>query len=313
MSANWVEAVVHAATTASVVRAVVIEARGSTPREVGAWMLISGDVSEGTIGGGALEHACMARAREMLASGDVAPWQRGIERFHLGPELNQCCGGSVTILLERFGAAEAAVLAAADDGNAFAVRPVVTGAAVAFERAAVVGLQSRAGQDWYAEFIGEWHTPLFIYGAGHVGQALVRVLEGLPFTVTWLDGERDGQRDGEIRADECDTAARAGLAPPGAFHLVMTHSHALDEEIVSAVLGVGHFGYLGLIGSATKRARFRQRLLRAGMTETLVAHIHCPIGLPGVSGKAPAVIAASVTADLLLRRQKQIDHQHLVK
>lgn len=335
MSEGWLDAVMRAAAVGPVVRAVVVEARGSTPRDVGAWMLITHDAITETIGGGALEHACIMRAREMLGGGDVSPWQRHVERFHLGPELNQCCGGAVAILLERFGSVEGAVLSGArrDSEEIFAMRPVAAGAAILFGRAAEIGLQSRGGQDWFVERIEQELTSLFVYGAGHVGCALVRALEGLPFAVTWLDGERDGREDdfghpkrlfeapGWRRYDgklvaivECEEMAeQAKGARSGAFHVVMTHSHALDEVIVAAIVAADSFSYLGLIGSATKRARFQQRLVRAGLSQALVERIHCPIGLPGLVGKAPATIAVSVVADLLLRLQMRIDQGERVQ
>jgi xanthine dehydrogenase accessory factor len=308
MSLTWIDAVVRAAGVGPVVRAVVIDAKGSTPREVGAWMLIGVDHLEGTIGGGALEHACVARARSMLADGAALPWHRVLAHFHLGPELNQCCGGAVMILLERFGPLEVAALgvSAEHHGEVSAIHSLAPGAAITFGpgRATELGLQS--GSDTFVEPLGDVLTPVIIYGAGHVGRALVRALDGLPFAVTWCDAVR-AREMADLRIREGDLPAMARAAPHGAYHLVMTHSHTLDEAIVAAVLHAGSLSYLGLIGSATKAARFRQRLLKAGIEPCCVAQIHCPIGLPGLMGKAPAVIAASVAADLLLRRQKRID------
>ncbi len=322
MSTRWIEAVVRAAAVSPVVRAVVIEAKGSTPREVGAWMLITGEGIEGTIGGGALEHACIERARSMLDASDITPWLRTVERFHLGPELNQCCGGAVVILLEVFGAMEAATLAATP-ANEAAGRPLLSGVPIRFEAQTEAGLHARIEEGWWAEPVADQRVPLFVYGGGHVGRAVVRALDALPFAITWYDGGREGEParlkrltmgPGFRRDDEgSDVRGVAREAPQQAFHLVMTHSHALDEAIVAAILETDWFGYLGLIGSATKRARFRHRLMRAGMAETAVERIHCPIGLPGLVGKAPAVIAASVAADLLLRRQKQIDQGAVVQ
>jgi xanthine dehydrogenase accessory factor len=302
MSGSWIDAAVRTAEEGPVVRAVVIEAKGSTPREVGAWMLIARDWIDGTIGGGALEYACIARARGMLSEEHAASWRRAVEHFHLGPELNQCCGGAVTILLERFGGAEVAALEAGAQrgGNVSAVHPLESGRPIEFVLAAP------AGTDGFVEALGPVETRLMLYGAGHVGQALARALEGLPFAVTWCDADREsGPAAAGVVSGDLPVIAAA--APRGAFHLVMTHSHSLDEAIVAAVLQAGTFGYLGLIGSATKAARFRQRLLKAGIDPAQVAEMHCPIGLPGLAGKVPAVIAASVVADVLLRRQKLID------
>ena len=98
-------------------------------------------------------------------------------------------------------------------------------------------------------------------------------------------------------------------APANAVVLVMTHSHPLDEAICEAVLRRGDFAYLGLIGSATKRARFRQRLREAGIAAPLLDRMICPIGLPGIRSKEPSAIAASVAADLLIRRERGFAHR----
>jgi xanthine dehydrogenase accessory factor len=142
-----------------------------------------------------------------------------------------------------------------------------------------------------------------IYGAGHVGRALIRVLEGLPFAVTWAD--IDAGRFPKTaptqaaRRIAADPAALAAEAPPRAIHIVMTHSHPLDLAICHAVLVRGDFRFLGLIGSQTKRTRFLKRLRELGVPQDRLARLICPIGLPGVKGKQPAVIAVAVAAQLL--------------
>ncbi len=323
MSGAGIDALLRAAAAGPVVRAVIIKTAGSTPREVGAWMLVGAQGSVGTIGGGALEFDVQAAAAEMLRAVDGGAWQRSVRPYHLGPDLDQCCGGAVTILLERFGRAEVASLRAllagiADNGLGAGVeRPLVSGQPVGLVapgwRAA--GIATRDGGDWFGEPLQGAATDLFVYGAGHVGTALVRVLEGLPFQVTWVDGERHEPGVAVVHNENGGVAACRGqdlpgvarTAPAGAFHVVMTHSHALDEAIVKALLQEGRFGYLGLIGSATKRARFRQRLERAGIPAEQIARLHCPVGLAGVAGKSAAILAVSIAADLLLRRQMAID------
>jgi xanthine dehydrogenase accessory factor len=308
MNGTWIDAVVRAVAVAPVVRAVVIDAKGSTPREIGAWMLISRVQCEGTIGGGALEYACVKRARAMLAEERSSLWQRAVESFHLGPELNQCCGGAVTILLEMFGADELVALHAHANriGDWSTMHPLVTGEPITWVAAGEARFAALGVANAFVEALWPARTPLLLYGAGHVGRALMRALDGLPFVVTWCDSVR-AREFADERIVEGDLPELAGQALGGAYHVVMTHSHSLDEEIVAAVLEAGTFGYVGLIGSATKEARFRQRLLKAGIDKATVAQMHCPIGLSGLVGKVPAVIAASIAADLLLRRQKQID------
>jgi xanthine dehydrogenase accessory factor len=153
---------------------------------------------------------------------------------------------------------------------------------------------------------------LFVFGAGHVGRAIVRAIEPLGFAVTWIDGRADAF-PAAVSADFAGGIRTWSLAmpelaveeaAPGAFFLVMTHSHPLDEAICEAVLKRGDFAFLGLIGSATKAARFRKSLAKSGISEADLKRLTCPIGLPGLSGKDPARIAASVAADLLIRRQE---------
>lgn len=271
--------------------------RGSVPREAGTRMLVGADRVHGTIGGGHLEWRAIADARAWLAGESVALEQR----VPLGPALGQCCGGEVRLRLSRL---------AQDDPSGWPADP--------------------------ARFT------VWLYGAGHVGRAVAALLAGLPCRLVWLD-ERDdafpdafpdasphafshafpdGAAPGAVTGTAAAAAAAepvagverravAGLeaeaasAAPGDFHLVMTHSHDLDLRIVEAVLRRGDFGWLGLIGSATKRARFERRLADRGLPPDALQRLACPVGLPGLRGKEPAVIAVSVVAQLLLAAQAQ--------
>ena len=271
----------------------VLQARGSVPRGRGTRMLVTAAAVAGTIGGGHLELKAITAARQRLAGpparAETERWSTGAlarggdepsgtaappgaddtEHFPLGPALGQCCGGAVTV---RYRALDAALLAA-------------------------------------------WPDPpprfhLQLYGAGHVGRALVQVLRGVPCTVQWID-EREDQfpaqdcadcGSGEARIERVcvePVEAEVAAAPPGASFLVLTHSHDLDLRICEAILRRGDFGFLGLIGSRTKRARFVSRLTRRGLPEALVERIACPIGLPGIEGKEPGVIAVAAAAQLL--------------
>jgi xanthine dehydrogenase accessory factor len=186
--------------------------------------------------------------------------------------------------------------------------------------AAVFLPASKRGPAWFIEPLEGKKTPLFLYGAGHVGRALVHVLSGLPFDVTWIDTGEDRfpqgirERAGLALVVAKDPAAIARTAPAGAFHLVMTYSHPLDLAICHEVIKSGTFAYLGLIGSATKRARFMKRLRELGHNESALGRLTCPIGIPNVTGKEPAIIAVSVAAQLLERaasvgRGAQMSHQ----
>jgi xanthine dehydrogenase accessory factor len=238
----------------------VLQAQGSTPREQGARMLVSADTSEGTIGGGHLEQQAIEAARAALRHGDESVQER---RFALGPALGQCCGG--TVLLRS--------------------RP----------------LDAHALQDWprpAARF------SLQLHGAGHVGCEIARLLARIDCHVQWVD-ERETEFPDHPLPTHIETlcsdtpAAEVASAPPGAFYLVLTHSHALDFEIVEAVLKRGDFGFLGLIGSHSKRARFVHRLADKGFDDALLERLVCPIGVPGIAGKQPALVAISAVAQLL--------------
>lgn len=313
-----------------VVRVVVIASKGSTPREIGAAMLVSPRETSGTVGGGALEHTAAAAARELMAE-RVGPWRREQLSFPLGPSLGQCCGGYVRLLLEVFTTQELAALPAPHTSASLLVRQTASGAPVQIvvQRKAPGTLPSAVDQlldemlsgqtpaaaslvrgrkgapDWYVEPLWPRRIPLYLYGAGHVGRALVRVLQPLPFSITWVDVAPERFPPGTQAALQVicsvDPTAVAANAPADASHLVMTHSHPLDLDICHALLRRGQFAYVGLIGSATKRARFLKRLAALGIEMQQLARLTCPIGLEGLRGKEPEVIAVSVAADLLRR------------
>ena len=287
----------------AVVRVVVAETAGSTPREVGAAMLVRADGQTGTIGGGALEHEALATARTMLAG--ALPDR--LDRLALGPARGQCCGGAVVLLSERWDGARLSAL----DGPVLA-RPL-PGSAGPEMPLAVRRILSRARSEgvipapgivrgWMVEPLCPPRRQIWIWGAGHVGRAIIAVLAPLPgLALSWIDTDRarfpeDIPAGVTIHA----TPALGGLvagAPQDAEHLVLTFSHALDLELCHLLLGHG-FGRLGLIGSATKRARFRSRLAVLGHGAGAIGRIECPIGAPEL-GKHPQAIAVGVAAAIL--------------
>lgn len=288
------------------VRVVVAEAKGSVPREPGAAMTVWADGFDGTIGGGALEWEALAEARRMLAAAQ-AP-SPALRRYPLGPALAQCCGGAAVLAYEPIGAES---LAAPGDAPAY-IRPVGSAAAEPPHAIRAHARALRAGEaapflfadGWICEAVAPAKIPLFLYGAGHVGRATVRVFDGLPFALTWVDSAPDrfpapAARHGATCLPAATPADAVALAPPGAVHLAMTFSHALDLEICHRVLSRGDFARAGVIGSASKSARFRARLRALGHAETMIARLECPIGIPGLGGKAPAEIAISLAADFL--------------
>lgn len=285
-----------------VARVVIAGHDGSSPRETGAAMLVWQDGQSGTIGGGALEWEAVQAARAMLTAGG----QR-LERQALGPKLGQCCGGAVTVLTEVHGpgtlpAPEAGVIARATDGSAMplAVRRVLDRARARGEMPA-----PRLIQGWMVEPLARPLRQLWIWGAGHVGRALVQVMAPLPdLAVTWVDVAPDrfppALPPNVTALPLADPAAAVALAPAAAEHLILTFSHALDLELCHRLLDHG-FAACGLIGSATKRARFRSRLAALGHAPDRIARIVCPIGDPGL-GKHPQAIAVGVAAALLAAR-----------
>ena len=243
--------------------------RGSAPREQGACMLVGATQTRGSIGGGHLEYKAIATARQLRARWAAGtPAEPLLESHALGPALGQCCGGHVEL---RYEVAASGALPIPD--------------------------------------------PLFrlqLFGAGHVGRALVRALRPLPCHIDWID-EREqefppdafapevgGEWPSTLRALAVDVPeAEIATAPPGAFYLVMTHSHDLDFHLGETILRRADIGWFGLIGSATKRARFLRRWRERGVSESALERLVCPVGIPGIPGKAPEVIAASVAAQLL--------------
>ena len=294
----------------------VATVQGSAPREAGARMLVSIERLVDTIGGGHLELRAVDIARAMLADGRL----RHSERFALGPSLGQCCGGVVYLAFEVTDPAQARLLnarrqqdsyrlvaldGAADSALFDADGGQLAGAAApAFERSGATHvMQESDGRRWLVDAVLAPRAHLVLFGAGHVGAAIVRALADLPCNVTWVD-ERDDMFPREIPAnvtvEPCDTPeALVAGAPPGASYLVMTHSHALDQRLAEAIMARGDVGWFGLIGSLTKRRQFEHRLRERGADPARIDAMVCPIGLPGISNKAPAVIAASVCAQLL--------------
>ena len=294
----------------------ILSVRGSAPREAGTRMIVTGDGSySGTIGGGQLEWEAIQLATGRLRAGATTLCLTDIA---LGPDLGQCCGGHVDIAIEIYRQADLstiehfATLEASggfasethfDDASAHATRRIIEDADASGTAFATLDRKT----DRYRETFVDSRHPLFLFGAGHVGRALVLALAPLPFRVTWVDGRPDAfpkampQNTTAVRAEK--PASLIAEAPGGAFVLIMTHSHPIDLELCRAALARSDLTYVGLIGSDTKRARFLKRLAESGVGPEALGRLRCPIGMPGIEDKAPAVIAASVAADLLHARE----------
>lgn len=242
----------------------VHSSRGSVPREAGAWMAVWLDTAMGTVGGGRLELDALAHARTLLAQGHGDE----VLRHALGPSLGQCCGGEVHLRYEYVRHGDQQTLDTRLCG------PV---------------------------------APVALFGGGHVGRALVQVMATLPFAVRWIDSRDEifpTDLPDNVQCEHSDPvqAAVADL-PADSRVLIMSFSHAEDLDIVAACLtrhrAQGDLPYVGLIGSKPKWASFRQRLEARGFDAAELAHVTCPIGVPGIADKRPEVIAIGVAAQLL--------------
>lgn len=228
----------------------VVEAKGFTPRDSGTKMVVTADQQFCTIGGGNLEFQAIEEARTLLQ--DLTTAANKIKDYPLGPALAQCCGGSVSVLLEPF-------------------------------------LPN--------------NKELLLFGAGHVGKEVVKVLAGLPVGIKWID-ERDDEFP-DAMPKNCEKIITATPASElqtisdNSFIIIMTHSHDLDYDLVKTAFKKGHFAYLGLIGSDTKRTRFEKKLVADGIKQKDLERLICPIGINGITGKHPREIALSAAAELL--------------
>jgi xanthine dehydrogenase accessory factor len=253
--------------------------QGSGPREVGAWMAVFPQTLVNTIGGGHLEFQAITQARAWMSRAvSETPLSTATHedsaftaRYALGPALGQCCGGVVHLKFERISAA---------DAPALQQRLLANG------------------------------QPLALFGGGHVGRALVNILSSLPYNVQWVDSRDEifpAQLPPNVMCENSDPvhAAVADL-PSGASVLIMSFSHAEDLDVVAACLKrqrqQGDLKFVGLIGSKTKWATFRHRLEAKGFTANELAFVTCPIGVNGIAGKEPEVIAVAVAAQLLQQR-----------
>lgn len=310
----------------------VAASQGSTPREAGARMLFTADGQHDTIGGGHLEWRAAQIARDMLAA-DAAQFssQRKYERIALGPSLGQCCGGVVFLAFERIAQHAGSMLTKLEqhwrngvdvwravalesddptllyevEGEACDLSAPDNGLEAAMFRDAgnTHVAEDRYGRRWLLDRCRAHQPQVVLFGAGHVGAAIVRVLATLPCRVLWVDEREDmfpADLPMQVTVEATDVPnAVVDMAEPGAYFLVMTHSHALDQQLSERILKRADIGWYGLIGSYTKRKQFEHRLLDRGITQEQLNKMTCPIGIPGIYGKEPASIALAVVAQLM--------------
>jgi xanthine dehydrogenase accessory factor len=321
---SWLPTVIERlAQVPAVVRVVVAQVQGSTPREPGAYMLVDAARLTGTIGGGRLEWEAIEAARELLRQGTRAA--RLMNRV-LGIDLGQCCGGVVAVWLECFPQASLPQLRRLNDQPP--AGPLVLATATSRDGveqslsngivtdeiparllglprhlAAPTAVRTRDGALTFFERLDEEYPAVWLYGAGHVGRALAGMLVQLPLRLCWQDS-----RPGQFAQDaaeysrtlpEAELVAATAQAAPGTYFLVMTHDHALDYELCRGILARNDMAWLGLIGSQSKGARFRSRLRRDGFAPEVIERLACPIGVAGVKSKWPAAIAVAIAAQLM--------------
>lgn len=305
--------------------------KGSTPRETGATMLVSEKGGVGTIGGGRLEYLAQEKAR-MLFSG-TSDETDIILKVPLGPELAQCCGGYAEIHISLLDKNDIYAFNRLNNKNAdHALLSHWTGSGCQRQIVNIKDLPTyldpalqaavdRQSSEKYSEIVTHGTGTDFtlvqslqdhlfdvsVFGAGHVGKAVVNILSTLSCHINWIDGRTDMFPDtiptNVKKIVSADPASEAGRLSATGYFLVMTHSHQLDLEICDSILRKENLSYLGLIGSETKRAKFWKRLNVRGLTSSQIDQLTCPIGVSGLNGKRPAEIAISVAADILARYQ----------
>ncbi len=342
----WIEQLAQLAHSgAKAVLVTVARTQGSTPRAPGAHLIVAADGCHGSIGGGQLEQRAIAHARTLLADRGRSAER---VRFPLGASAGQCCGGVMELVFEPVSAAAkdwiARARALAASGRPWGRHVPLDGGptrifdadsvASAFDlpaqteraRSLLAGTSScatlaRAGSpdgDPLANacLIDVCLPPelkVVLFGAGHVGRALAEVFGRLPMQVRWVDPRADefpatvAPNIEVICTDVPESEVRS--APADAVFLVLTHSHALDFELVKAILARADFRLCGLLGSHGKRARFEQQLRARGLPESAIGRLHCPIGIPELVGKEPEIIAIAVAAELLQLRGTSMLHR----
>jgi xanthine dehydrogenase accessory factor len=291
-------------------------------------MIVTSADTIGTIGGGQLEHQCTHIAVGMLG-GHENPVMR---KFPLGASMGQCCGGVVDVLFEPIasglpvwlrdlralhGQRQSAVVVSATD---VAMKFVVTADAVfdsersdqpaeivARARDVLERRETRYIEGLLFDAVVSSDFNIAVFGAGHVGTAVVSALSGLDCNIRWIDSRRDVFRavPHNVRIIEtAEPAFEVAALPPGSCYLVMTHSHPLDFEVCDRILRRQDVAYCGLIGSTSKRRRFEKRFRQQGMSQVDIDQLVCPIGVGGISGKKPAVIAIAAAAEVLRAREQ---------
>jgi len=312
----------------------VASVKGSTPREPGARMLVSENKVSNTIGGGHLEYKAIQLARNMLSQ-DVSS---DLQKFSLGASLGQCCGGVVTVFFEvvthqsewlknasqlmllqqnfiqvipvtnatklpRLIVSENSVHFDSSDAIEEDIQPLINRAKSMLEKSEVASIKRVGKNDYVFDPVTAPDFNIYLFGGGHVGEAVIKYLSDLPCRVHWID-TRDGQLPDITAANVIAVTTDIPQsvideAPAGSYFLVMTHDHSLDQDLAESILKRDDYNYFGLIGSVTKRKKFEHRLSQRGINMAQLSRMTCPVGISGIHSKQPAAIALAVTAELV--------------
>ena len=305
---NWIAAANHLLSEKQMIaHAIIISVRGSAPREIGANMLISDAQIWNTIGGGSLEFEVMRVARELIQKNNLKPTAlyRKVINLALGPDMGQCCGGNVKVLLEILSRPDIDKLLKYSDKALPLVHPLKSGIPIEVSNSTDIRkFDNSLKNEFFVLPIEKKLDPLFIYGAGHVGRALVKIIDNLDFDIHWVDIDEKRFPEGSAfnfsKVIALDPSLIASHAPNNAYHVIITHSHPLDEAICFALLSKNQFRFCGLIGSKTKNARFRSRLSKMGIIDEQLTRLTCPIGIDEINSKQPVKVAISIAAQLAI-------------
>jgi len=243
----------------------IIDTKGSVPRNENVFMVVTNNKQYGTIGGGELEYRVTNESIKLLNNIDSS---KKILEFPLGPSLGQCCGGYIKIKLIKY----------------------KNGKELLLENNLIDEILSN-------------NKNLYIFGAGHVSNALMNKLEGVGFNIFVIDSRENYLTQVKHEYINAILAKNPEIiiknSPPDSYYLIMTHNHQIDLLICASILKKKSFSFIGLIGSKTKKIRFYKRLLRMNFNEELINKIECPIGMTQIQGKEPDIIAISIIARLL--------------
>ena len=289
----------------------VARVEGSAPREAGTKMIVTREAARHTIGGGHLEWKAIEIARQVLRDGMRTPHARRLERLDvadlgwLSTLARRLASGASTVRSVSFRSSRNG----SPEGDAAIAGPVLLGEPEPGVEAPDCLLWETGSTMLLTETIAPNDFPVVLFGAGHVGAALVRVLGTLPCRVLWVD-ERDAAfptpeafarlNAPNVAIDANDAPDEAvDTAPPGTSFIVMTHDHSRDLDLAERILRRGDFLFFGMIGSHTKRKQFEHRLAARGIDPVQIARMHCPLGVDGIVDKSPEVIAISAAAQLL--------------